>query len=161
LDEPGTLARAAVDVGVDPDELSSWMGEAASESALEEDMRLARHPTPEAVALKHKLARWSGGWRYTCPSYEILRPSDGVRVSVPGFQPVESYEVAIANLLPEGERREDPDDVEEVLEWAGEALATIEVATVCGIELEEARERLGRVARERHLGFDGLWSLPS
>jgi hypothetical protein len=26
--------------------------------------------------------------------------------------------------------------------------------------LAEARERLGRVADERHLGFDGLWTLP-
>jgi len=28
-----------------------------------------------------------------------------------------------------------------------------------GIELDDAREQLGRVAREQHLGFDGLWSL--
>ena len=28
-----------------------------------------------------------------------------------------------------------------------------------GIELDDAREQLGRVAEEQHLGFDGLWSL--
>jgi hypothetical protein len=68
--------------------------------------------------------------------------------------------VAVANLLPDAERRAEPSGVREVLEWAGEPLATAEVASVCGIELEEAREELGRVAVEEHLGFDGLWSLP-
>jgi hypothetical protein len=51
-------------------------------------------------------------------------------------------------------------DVRSRRAWAGEPLASIEVATVCGIELDDARERLGRVAAEQHLGFDGLWSLP-
>ena len=46
-----------------------------------------------------------------------------------------------------------------MLQWAGEPLATAEVAAVCGIDREQAREQLGRVATERHIGFDGLWSL--
>jgi hypothetical protein len=33
------------------------------------------------------------------------------------------------------------------------------VASVCGIDLDDARERLGRVAQEEHIGFDGLWHL--
>lgn len=101
--------------------------------------------------------------RYTCPSYEIERSSDsdGARsaFTVPGFQPLAAYEVAIANLCPSAERRADPADVEEVLAWAGDALATAEVAAVCVIELEDARERLGRVAAEEHIGSDGLWRL--
>jgi hypothetical protein len=136
------------------------MSEPATEQALEEDLELARHPALEAVALKHKLASWSGGWRYTCPSYEIVRAADGAHLSAPGFQPLLAYEVAIGNLLPSAERRDDPESVEEVLAWADEPLASIEVATVCGIELDDAREQLGRVAEEQHLGFDGLWSLP-
>jgi hypothetical protein len=43
--------------------------------------------------------------------------------------------------------------------WADEPLASVEVASVCGIELDDAREQLGRVAHREHLGFDGLWSL--
>ncbi len=160
LDEQGTLAQAASDVGIEPGALSEWMSDPVTEGALEEDLHLTRHPTPEAIALKHKLSAWAEGWRYTCPSYEILRISDGARVSAPGFQPLESYEVAIANLLPDAQRRSDPTGVEEVLAWAGEPLATVEVATLCQIELEQAREQLGRVAEEAHLGFDGLWSLP-
>jgi predicted DsbA family dithiol-disulfide isomerase len=160
LDEPETLGRAASDVGIEPSELESWMSEEATEQALEKDLELARHPTPEAVALEHKLASWSGGWRYTCPSYEIVRTADGARLSAPGFQPLLAYEVAIGNLLPSAERRDDPESVEQVLAWAGEPLASIEVATLCGIELDDAREQLGRIAEEQHLGFDGLWSLP-
>ena len=159
LDEQSTLEEAAEDVGIEPAALSKWMSDPATESALEEDLRLARHPSSEAVALEHKLASWSEGWRYTCPSYEITRASDGARVSVPGFQPLESYEVAIANLLPAAERRADPDGVEEILAWAGEPLATIEVATVGATDLPSARQELGRVAHEQHLGCDGLWSL--
>ena len=97
--------------------------------------------------------------RYTCPSYEVRQESDGSSLAAPGFQPAASYEVAIANLAPALTRRPDPSDVTEVLQWAGEPLATAEVAAVCGIDLEEAREQLGRVATEHHIGFDGLWSL--
>ena len=38
-------------------------------------------------------------------------------------------------------------------------LATAEVATVCELSHEEAREALGRVATERHVGADGFWTL--
>jgi hypothetical protein len=64
----------------------------------------------------------------------------------------------LANLAPGAQLREPPESVLELLEWAGEPLATREVAVVCDIEHDEARQRLGRVASERHLGFDGLWS---
>jgi hypothetical protein len=89
----------------------------------------------------------------------LHRASDGASLAAPGFQPAASYEVAIANLAPSLTRRPDPADVAEVLQWAGEPLATAEVAAVCGIDREDAREQLGRVASERHVGFDGLWSL--
>ena len=46
----------------------------------------------------------------------------------------------------------------EVLEWAGEPLATREVAVVWTSTTPTAREELGRVADEEHLGADGLWS---
>ena len=52
-----------------------------------------------------------------------------------------------------------PESVDEVLGWASTPLATKEVAVVCDIPQERAREQLGRVAEERHVGFDGFWSL--
>ncbi|MFP5364281.1 MAG: DsbA family protein [Thermoleophilia bacterium] len=159
LDEQQTLDGAAADAGVDPGALRSWMSDERVEAALDEDRAAAREPIPAARVLDEKLANWSGGRRYTCPSYEIVRRSDRVRIAVPGFQPFAAYDVVLANLVPGSERRDPPSSVTEVLEWAGEPLATREVAVVCDIPHHVAREQLGRVASERHLGFDGLWSL--
>jgi 2-hydroxychromene-2-carboxylate isomerase len=159
LDEPATISTAATRAGIDPEALEQWLDDQATEELLRVDLELARHPIPRALGLPHKLAETDDGRRYSCPSYEIERISDGVRLAVPGFQPLGAYEVAIANLCPQAERRPDPETVEEVLSWVDEPLASAEVAAVCDIELEDARERLGRVADEEHVGFDGLWRL--
>jgi len=66
LDENSTLEGAARDVGIAPSDLSNWIADPATAAALEQDLQLTRHPSPEAVALKHKLSSWSEGWRYTC-----------------------------------------------------------------------------------------------
>ena len=67
---------------------------------------------------------------------------------------MEVYEAAIANLAPELERRAAPDSVEEVLAWAGEPLATAEVAAICGIDRDEAQQQLSAVAS----ADSGWWS---
>ncbi|MFZ0043115.1 MAG: DsbA family protein [Solirubrobacteraceae bacterium] len=163
LDEPDTRAEAARRAGVDPDALEQWMAEPETEQLLEQDLAHSRTPSDRAVALSHKLASTDDdGHRYTCPSYEFVSANgdgDGDALAVPGFQPLAAYEVAVANLAPDLVRRDDPESVEEVLAWAGEPLATAEVAEICSISLEEARERLGNVAVEDHVGFDGLWHL--
>lgn len=159
LDAPSTIAAAARDAGIDPAELERWTAGDDVETALREDMAAARHPIDAARVLDEKLANWSGGRRYTCPSYEIVRASDGVKIAVPGFQPFAVYDVVTANLVPGVERREPPESVEDVLAWTGTPLATKEVAVVCDIGFADARERLGRVAVEQHVGADGFWSL--
>jgi predicted DsbA family dithiol-disulfide isomerase len=159
LDEPATLTGAAADAGVDLTELERWIEEPGTEAELQEDLKEAREPMPAARVLDDKLANWSGGRRYTCPSYEIARLEDGVRISVPGFQPFSVYDVITANLVPGLERRDPAESVEEVLRWAATPLATKEVAVVCEIEQYEAREQLARVAHERQVGFDGFWTL--
>ena len=111
--------------------------------------------------IDHPLASTDdGGSRYTCPSFEITGP-DGRRIDIPGFQPVEVYESAIANLAPDLERRAAPESVEQVLEWAGVPLATVEVAAITGMGPAEARAELARVANETPVGPDGYWSLPA
>jgi predicted DsbA family dithiol-disulfide isomerase len=158
LEDRSTREAAARDAGLEPARLESWMVGDDVERALEEDKAAARNPTAAALALDHKLAPWPGGRRYTCPSYEVVCLDDGVRLDLPGFQPWDVYEAALANLAPDATRRDPPQSVLELLEWAGEPLATREVAVVCDIAHDEARQRLGHVASERHLGFDGLWS---
>jgi len=159
LDDPETIAAAARDADIDPAELERWAAGDDAEAALREDMAAARAPIDAARVLDEKLANWSGGRRYTCPSYEIERMADGVQIAVPGFQPFAVYDVVTANLVPGLERRDPPESVEEVLRWTGTPLATKEVAVVCDVGFAEAREKLGRVAREQHVGADGFWSL--
>ena len=159
LDDPQTIAGAALDGGLDAEALTDWASGDDVTAAIEEDKTLARAPMPAARVLDHKLANWSGGRRYTCPSYEVVRLSDGVRIAVPGFQPFAAYDVVLANLMPGLDRRPDPESVEEVLAWAGTPLASKEVAVLCDTDVFSAREALGRVARERPVGADGYWSL--
>jgi len=85
----------------------------------------------------------------TAPSYEI---ADGVgsEISIPGFNPVEVYE----NIAPELDPRDVPAAVEDVLAWAGEPLATAEVAVVARLELPFARAAPARVARPIPAGAD-------
>lgn len=160
LDDPALIAQAAADVGLDGDELATWAQGEEVEQALREDMRLARTPTAAALALKAKLASTpDGGWRYTCPSYELTGDGDAA-FSAPGMQSALTYETALANVEPGLERRAAPDDVTEVLAWAHVPLATQEVAEVCGLSREAAREQLEAAgAAAEPVGRDAFWTL--
>jgi predicted DsbA family dithiol-disulfide isomerase len=159
IDETATIEAAARDAGIEPAALRHWLDDPAVEQALRDDMRAARRPSSASLAQVHKLASTpEGGARYTCPSFELTGP-DGRRADIPGFQPVEVYEAAIANLDPGLERRAAPESVEELLHWAEVPLATVEVAAVMGIEPADARAELARIADEAPVGPDGYWSL--
>lgn len=164
LDEPQTIAAAATEAGIDPAVLERWLTDPAVDRELEADMVAARTPAPAAVALSHKLARVAedpSRWRYTAPSLVFTRPSDRVTIEAPGFQPALAYEVAVANLDPELPRRAAPETVQALLAWAGEPLATQEVAEVMGIPREEARAQLAAAtgAVEQPAGSDAFWTL--
>lgn len=158
LDARETIAGAAAESGIGG-EIEAWLAENEVETELEQDAAEARRPMPAAKVLDHKLANWSGGRRYTCPSYEITRLDDGVTISVPGFQPFAVYDAILANLVPGMERRESPESVGEVLAWRGIPLSTQEVAIVCDIPFDQAREELGRLATLDYVGADGFWRL--
>jgi predicted DsbA family dithiol-disulfide isomerase len=157
LDAPETIDGAATDIGLDPETLRGWIDEPATQAALDQDMAAARQPTPAALVQDERLANWSGGRRYTCPSYELQ--ADDLQLSAPGFQPFRVYDMAAANLAPTATRRPKPESVTELLEWAGTPLATQEVAVVMEISPDEAREQLIAVATEDKVGADGFWSL--
>ena len=158
LDDPELIGGAASDAGLDPDELARWCATDTVGAALRDDIAAARTPTAAARALDHKLGGPPGERRYTAPSYELH--SERGAVSVPGFNPVEAYEAAIANLAPDLERRPRPHGVEELLEWAGEPLATAEVALVMNTPATAARTSLARAgARAIPAGADFYWVL--
>jgi len=159
LDDPELIAAAASDAGIDAVELAGWCASAEVEAALGEDVEAARTPAPAARALDHRLGGPPDGRRYTTPSYELRRPQVAGVVVVPGFNPVEAYETAIANLAPELERRPRPAHVEELLAWAGEPLATAEIVAVMQDEPAVVRAALSRVARAEPAGADAYWTL--
>jgi hypothetical protein len=162
LDDPDLIAAAAVDAGLDPDAVARWMGDPAVQDALAHDIAAARSPSAAARALDHKLGGPREQRRYTAPSYELSRgDGEGPVMSIPGFNPVEAYEAAIASLAPELPRRPRPGSVAELLEWSDEPLATAEIVAVMGAPEPVVRTELGRVAHPTAAGADFYWELPS
>ena len=159
LDEPRLIAAAAREAGVEPDDLRRWCTADESQAALDADITAARSPSRAARALDHKLAGPREERRYTAPSYEIVHGEHGRSITIPGFNPIEAYEVGIANLAPELVRRPPPASVEELLAWAGEPLATAEVAAVAQLDPVAARAELLKVARPLAAGADFFWEL--
>lgn len=157
LDDPRLIAGAARDAELDPARLAEWCATPEVEAALRADVAAARDPSPAARALDHKLGGPSEERRYTAPSYELA--AGGEAASIPGFNPVEAYETAIANLAPGLTRRAKPSSVEELLDWADEPLATAEVALVAQLDPRDARAQLSRVAQPLAAGADLYWTL--
>ena len=159
LDDPELIAGAAQDAGLDPAQLLEWCARDDTEAALQKDIAAARAPLPAAHALDHKLGGPPEERRYTAPSYVIARPDTGATAVVPGFNPIEAYETAIANLAPELERRPKPAAVGDILAWAGEPLATAEVAMIAQLDLTRTRTALSRIARAHPAGAEFYWTL--
>ncbi|MBO9533405.1 MAG: DsbA family protein [Solirubrobacteraceae bacterium] len=157
IDELHTLREASHAAGIDSADLDAWAADPSTEEALKADLKAARHPAEAAIQLSNKLARWDGGWRYTCPSLVL---ESGERTAVaPGFLPALAYDVAFANVAPGLERADAATDPLEVLAWAGTPLATLEIATVMEISRDEARAKLIEAgATEQPLGTDALWT---
>jgi hypothetical protein len=158
LDDPQLIAAAACDVGLDPDELCEWCATEPVERALQCDIADSRSPSAAARALDHKLGGPAAERRYTAPSYEITN-RHGLTFSLPGFNPVEAYEAALANLAPGLVSRPKPATVEELLMWAGDPLATAEIATVLQQDVQVTRAELAHVARAIPAGADMYWTL--
>jgi predicted DsbA family dithiol-disulfide isomerase len=159
LDDERLIRSAATEAGVYPTDLRQWMASARTEGALRADVAAARDPSPGAAALDHKLGGPREQRRYTAPSYEL---SNGERsISVPGFNPAEVYETAIANLFPALPRRDPPADVSELLGWAEVPLATAEVVEIMQRPEPEVRDALAQVATPQAAGADVYWTTSS
>jgi 2-hydroxychromene-2-carboxylate isomerase len=96
--------------------------------AYEADRREARTAAGSPAELQGKTADTDGAVRYTAPSL-VFTTDDGRTLEAGGFQPLEAYDVLIANLDPTLARRGAPSDPSEVLEAFDHPLTTREVAT--------------------------------
>ena len=157
LDDLATVHAAADDAGIDRATVDAWLADPEVEAALRADMAATRDPLPEARALAHKLSKSDGGLRYSTSS--AVFEHDGRRVVAAGFQPFAVYEVAMASVAPDVERRAAPESVAEVLAWAPFPLATAEVAELRGIDLDQARGELEQAgATFTPSANDGYWA---
>jgi len=157
LDDPDTILGAANEAGIGADAVDGWLTDDDVDAQLRNDMADTRDPLPEARSLSHRLSGRDGQSRYSTAS-AVFRHGDN-RLVMPGFQPFAVYEVAMANVAPEVERRDPPGDVEQILEWATYPLATAEIAELRGIGIDDAREELERAgARFEAVAGDGYWS---
>jgi 2-hydroxychromene-2-carboxylate isomerase len=129
LDEDADLAAALRRVkGLDAIATVGRIDDREVVRAYEADRALARTAEGSPTAFQGKAASTDGPVRYTAPSVVFER--DGQRLEAGGFQPVEAYDVIIANLDPTLERRPAPDDPLEALAEAPMGLATAEVAEI-------------------------------
>ena len=130
LDDPDTLRAALAGVeGLDADAVVGSIDVPEVVAAYEADRARARAAAGSPTEFQGRAATSDGTVRYTAPSLVFDEP-DGQRLEVGGFQPVEAYDVVIANLDPTLERRPPAEDPVEVLSAFPYALTTAEVAAV-------------------------------
>jgi 2-hydroxychromene-2-carboxylate isomerase len=133
--------------------------------AYERDRAEARTAAGTPTDLQGKTAATDGPVRYTAPSVVFTR--DGRSLEAGGWQTIEAYDVVVANLAPDIDRRDAPDGVAPLLQRFPEGLTTQEVAAllVRGNDAPDrgAAERLlieavgDGIATRTPLGGDALW----
>jgi 2-hydroxychromene-2-carboxylate isomerase len=166
LDEDDQIAQALRGVdGLDADAIVARLDDPDVEQAYLRDKEETRAAAGSAAELQGKTATTDGPVRFTAPSLVLER--DGQRLVAGGFQPVDAYDVLVANLDPSLDRAAAPDGPAPLLERFPEGLTTQEVAAL----LVRANEPADRAAAELRLlelvadgratrmalGDDALW----
>jgi len=166
LEDDAGLRDALADVpGIDADVLVAALDSDAVTAAYEADKADTRTAAGSAAELQGKTASTDGPVRFTAPS--IVFRSNGTALVAGGFQPVEAYDILIANLDPGLERTEPPQTPTPLLERFGEGLTTQEVAALmtAGNDAPDRRAAEaalielvaeGQATREQ-LGDDAVW----
>lgn len=135
-------------------------------AAYEQDKAQTRTAAGSPTELQGKAGNSDGSVRYTAPSI-VFEAADGRRLEAGGFQPVEAYDVLIANLDPTLQRQAPPEDPAPLLEHFESGLTTQEVAALMTAG-NDAPDRAGAEAAllallsedravRRPLGDDALW----
>jgi protein-disulfide isomerase-like protein with CxxC motif len=159
-------ALARVEDRVDADALVAALDDPAVEAAYQEDRALARSAEGRPIDVQGRAADSDGAVRYTAPSVIFTEPA-GASLEVGGFQPLESYDTALANLALDLERRPPATDPVDVVAALPYAPTTREVAACLAGNLDpiddDAAEAAlieaagaGRVRREA-IGSGALW----
>ncbi len=129
LDDPDDLADALDRVdGLDIPALLAALDSPEVEGAYQADRAEARTAAGSPTEAQGKAAQSDGPVRYTAPSLIFAR--DERRLEAGGFQPVEAYDVLLANLDPTLERTPPPEDPLDALVPFSYGLTTYEIAAI-------------------------------
>jgi 2-hydroxychromene-2-carboxylate isomerase len=146
LDDDDDLRATLAQVeGLEPDAIVGAIDDQPVIEAYERDRAEARSAAATPTEAQGRAASTDGPVRYTAPS--LIFERDGRRLEAGGFQPIEAYDVLIANLEATLERRPPPDGPRELLEAFPDGLTTQEVAAV----LARRNDAPDRVAAEHRL----------
>jgi protein-disulfide isomerase-like protein with CxxC motif len=130
LEDPETLRSALTAVpGLDAAAIVDRIDDPDVRAAYEADRARARTAAGSPTEAQGRAANTDGAVRYTAPSL-VFETGDGRRLEAGGFQPLEAYDVVVANLDPALERRPPADDPLDVLAAFAYPLATAEVAAI-------------------------------
>jgi predicted DsbA family dithiol-disulfide isomerase len=166
LDDDAQLREVLIGVcDVDAAELIARLDSPEVTEVYERDRAETRTASGSAAELQGKTATTDGPVRFTAPSLVFER--DGQRLVAGGFQPVEAYDVLIANLDPGLHREPPPETPIPLLERFEGGLTTQEVAALLthGNDAPDRRAAEaallalvadGQAIREP-LGDDALW----
>jgi 2-hydroxychromene-2-carboxylate isomerase len=170
LDRDEDIATALEHVpGLDVQATVAAIEEPEVIAAYEQDKIATRQALGSPTEFQGKARNTDGAVRYSAPSL-VFESEDGHRLEAGGFQPVEAYDVLIANFPDRPERREAPESPLAAVEFFRSPLTTQELAAVMArgndapdraatedalIELAAA----GSVTRIP-LGDDALWGRP-
>ncbi|MGH2876792.1 MAG: DsbA family oxidoreductase [Solirubrobacteraceae bacterium] len=159
--------RAALDgvPGIDADAIVAALDSDEVTAAYEADKASTRAAAGSAAELQGKTATSDGPVRFTAPSVVFER--DGVALVAGGFQPVEAYDILVANLDPTLRRQPPPETPAPLLEAFPGGLTTQEVAALMTRGNDAPNRRAaeaalielvgaGRATRTP-LGDDALW----
>lgn len=162
-DEREELLQLAAQIdGLELERFEADLDDEVTPADLERDMAEARRPDRVAIGLE-KTMQPDGepGPRYSTPTYRFA--FDGRSATVPGFQPLAAYEVALHNLAPQLERRPTSDAAGFLRSRAGEPYAVVEVAAAIGRSERRSAEQLealvgGQPVQRTVAGARELWS---
>jgi hypothetical protein len=170
FDEDEQLRAVLAGVGgIDPDAILAAIDSPDVLAEYELDKAQTRTAAGSPTEFQGKAGNSDGAVRYTAPSV-VLEAADGRRLEAGGFQPVEAYDVLVANLDPELERHAPPEDPAALLEFFDFGLATAEVAALLAAGNDPPDRSSAEVAllelagqgrAQRHaLGGDAVWTRP-
>jgi hypothetical protein len=154
--------------GLDVDRVVRAIDDEDTLAAYEQDKKETRSAQGSPTELQGKARQTDGPVRYSAPSL-VFENQASLRLEAGGFQPIEAYDVLIANLEPTLKRRSPPESPLEALAGLRGGLVTQEVAAIMAHNNQSPDRQATQAAlielvgtgaaRRTPLGDDALWAI--